>query len=154
MADLFPVKKDLADVIQAVRYLAGLTTEKPKIGRFGYAEKMEYWAVVWGTIIMGATGLAIWLKIAVTQHLPRWVVTVATTIHYYEAVLACLAIIVWHFYHVIFDPEVYPLNTACLDGRISEELQAHEHPLETGRRTDPGANQPRLALSIANKCHS
>jgi len=45
-------------------------------------------------------------------------------------VLACLAIIVWHFYHVIFDPEVYPLNTACLDGRISEEFQAHEHPLQ------------------------
>jgi formate dehydrogenase gamma subunit len=131
VADLFPVKKDLADVIQAVRYLTGLSPDKPKIGRFGYAEKMEYWAVVWGTIIMGATGLAIWFKIDVTQHLPRWVVTVATTIHYYEAVLACLAIVVWHFYGVIFDPEVYPLNTACLDGRISEELQAHEHPLES-----------------------
>ena len=131
VADLFPVKKDLADVIQAVRYLTGLSPDKPKIGRFGYAEKMEYWAVVWGTIIMGATGVAIWFKIDVTQHLPRWVVTVATTIHYYEAVLACLAIVVWHFYGVIFDPEVYPLNTACLDGRISEELQAHEHPLET-----------------------
>ena len=131
LADLFPVKKDLADFWQAVRYLTGLTSEKPKIGRFGYAEKMEYWAVVWGTIIMGATGLTIWLKIPVTDFLPRWVVAVATTIHYYEAVLACLAIIVWHFYSVIFDPEVYPLNTACLDGRISEELQAHEHPLET-----------------------
>jgi formate dehydrogenase gamma subunit len=130
LADLFPVKKDLADAIQAARYLTGLSPDKPKIGRFGYAEKMEYWAVVWGTIIMGATGLAIWFKIDVTQHLPRWIVTVATTIHYYEAVLACLAIIVWHFYGVIFDPEVYPLNTACLDGRISEELQAHEHPLE------------------------
>ena len=111
---------------------------KPKIGRFGYAEKMEYWAVVWGTIIMGATGLAIWFKIDVTQFLPRWVVTVATTIHYYEAVLACLAIIVWHFYHVIFDPEVYPLNTACLDGRISEEFQAHEHPLEPEAEPAPG----------------
>ena len=101
---------------------------------------MEYWAVVWGTIIMGATGVAIWLKIDVTQFLPRWVVTVATTIHYYEAVLACLAIIVWHFYHVIFDPEVYPLNTACLDGRISEEFQTHEHPLE------PPAEQRRADM--------
>ena len=130
VADLFPVKKDLADVGQAVRYLAGLSPEKPKIGRFGYAEKMEYWAVVWGTFLMGATGLAIWLKIDVTQFLPRWVVTVATTIHYYEAVLACLAIVVWHFYHVMFDPEVYPLNPACLDGRVSAEWQHHEHPLE------------------------
>ena len=139
LVDLFPVKKDAADIWQAVRYLAGFTTEKPKIGRFGYAEKMEYWAVVWGTFLMGATGLAIWLKIDVTQFLPRWVVEVATTIHYYEAVLACLAIVVWHFYHVMFDPDVYPLNTACLDGRISEELQSHEHPLEKCTE-DPARN--------------
>jgi len=140
LADLFPVKKDLADVRDALRYLTGLTREKPKISRFGYAEKMEYWAVVWGTVIMGATGLAIWLKIPVTQHLPRWVVAVATTIHYYEAVLACLAIVVWHFYHVIFDPDIYPLNPACLDGRISEAQQAHEHPLEISTE-DPSQNR-------------
>ena len=56
--------------------------------------------------------------------------------------LACLAIIVWHFYHVIFDPEIYPLNTACLAGRISEEFQAHEHPLTADAdesRADPPA---------------
>ena len=91
---------------------------------------MEYWAVLWGTIIMGATGLMIWFKLDVTRFLPRWIVDVALTIHYYEAVLACLAIVVWHFYHVIFDPDIYPLNTACWNGRVSEEWQAHEHPLE------------------------
>jgi formate dehydrogenase gamma subunit len=128
--DLFPVKKDFADVWCAVRYLCGLSQEKPKIGRFGYVEKMEYWAVLWGTIIMGVTGLMIWLKIDVTDWAPRWVVDVALTIHYYEAVLACLAIIVWHLYHVIFDPDVFPVNTAFLDGRVTEEWQEHEHPLE------------------------
>ena len=128
--DLFPVKKDLADLRCAVRYLAGLSAEKPQIGRFGYAEKMEYWAVLWGTIIMGVTGLMIWFKLDVTHFLPRWVVDVALTIHYYEAVLACLAIVVWHFYHVIFDPDVYPLNRACWDGHVSGEWQKHEHPLD------------------------
>lgn len=128
--DLFPIRKDLADVWAAVRYLTGLSAMKPRIGRFGYAEKMEYWAVVWGTIIMGATGLMIWLKIDVTRFLPRWAVDVALTIHYYEAVLACLAILAWHFYHVIFDPEVYPLNLACVDGKVSEHWQKEEHPLE------------------------
>lgn len=128
--DLFPVKKDLADLACAVRYLVGLSGEKPKIGRFGYAEKIEYWAVVWGTILMGITGLMIWFKLDVTRFLPRWAVDVALTIHYYESVLACLAILVWHFYHVIFDPDIYPLNAACWDGRVSEEWQKHEHPLE------------------------
>ena len=139
--DLFPVKKDLADAWQAVRYLTGHSDEKPKIGRFGYAEKMEYWAVLWGTIIMGVTGLMIWFKLDVTRFLPRWIVDVALTIHYYEAVLACLAIVVWHFYHVIFDPDIYPLNTACWNGRVSEEWQKHEHPL------DEHALQPTTAGS-------
>lgn len=129
--DLFPIKRDLADVWGSVRHLVGWSKEKPKIGRFGYAEKMEYWAVVWGTIIMGVTGFMIWFKMDVTQWLPRWLVDVALTIHYYEAILACLAIVVWHFYHVIFDPDVYPLNMACYDGKVSEHWQEEEHPLDT-----------------------
>lgn len=128
--DLFPVRQDAADAWQAARYLAGASDTKPRIGRFGYAEKMEYWAVVWGTLIMGATGLMIWFKIDVTRFLPRWAVEVALTIHYYEAVLACLAIVVWHFYHVLFDPDVYPLNRACWDGRVSSEWYEEEHPLD------------------------
>ena len=130
--DFLPVKKDLKDVADSARYLTGLSPEKAKIGRFGYAEKMEYWAVVWGTIIMGVTGLVIWFKIDVTKFLPRWVVDVCTTIHYYEAILACLAIIVWHFYHVIFDPDVYPLNWACWNGKVTKHWQEEEHPLEQG----------------------
>jgi formate dehydrogenase gamma subunit len=130
LRDFMPRKKDLRDLTQSARYLAGASPAKPRYARFGYAEKMEYWAVVWGTIIMGVTGLMIWFKIDVTQFLPRWAVEVATTIHYYEAILACLAIVVWHFYHVIFDPDIYPLNWAAWDGRVSKHWQEEEHPLD------------------------
>jgi len=99
---------------------------------------MEYWAVIWGTIIMGVTGLMIWFKMDVTRFLPRWAVDVALTIHYYEAILACLAIIVWHFYHVIFDPDVYPLNWACWSGKVSRHWQEEEHPLDAAALA-PGA---------------
>jgi formate dehydrogenase gamma subunit len=128
--DMMPGLKDAREAAANARRLAGLGGDKPKFGRFGYAEKMEYWAVVWGTIIMGVTGLMIWFKMGVTHFLPRWVVDVATTVHYYEAILACLAILVWHFYHVIFDPDVYPLNRAVLDGRVSREWLEEEHPLD------------------------
>ena len=139
VADLLPVRRDLKDFTAAISYLLGWRKTKPRIGRFGYAEKMEYWAVVWGTLIMGVTGLMIWFKLDVTELLPRWVVDLALTIHYYEAVLACLAIVVWHFYHVIFDPDVYPLNTACWDGHVSEHWQHEEHPLEKlpGKKPEP-----------------
>src|SRR5206468_2969229 len=118
------------DVWMTVRWLVGWSEAKPGIGRFGYAEKLEYCAVVWGTIVMGVTGLMIWFKMDVTQFLPRWAVDVALTIHYYEAILACLAIVVWHFYHVIFDPDVYPLNWACWKGKVSKHWQEEEHPLD------------------------
>jgi formate dehydrogenase gamma subunit len=128
--DLLPNTKDVKDVVTNARYLTGLSRLKAQFARFGYAEKMEYWAVVWGTIIMGVTGLMIWFKMDVTNYFPRWLVDVALTIHYYEAILACLAIVVWHFYHVIFDPDVYPINWACWNGRVSAHWQEEEHPLD------------------------
>lgn len=132
--------QDWRDLKANVRHLAGRSPHRARFGRFGYPEKIEYWAVIWGTIIMGVTGLMIWLKVDVTRFVPRWVVEVAITVHYYEAILACLAIAVWHFYHVIFDPDVYPANWAWLDGRVSPEWHRHEHPLETPLidRTAPG----------------
>ena len=109
--DFLPRKKDLADIKAAARALVTRDREMPDTGHAGYAEKLEYWAVVWGTIIMSVTGFMLWFLVAVTQYIPRWIVDIALTIHYYEAVLACLAIVVWHFYNVIFDPDIYPLKT-------------------------------------------
>jgi len=129
--DLFPCPKDVWDVIGNLRYLIFPRAPKPSFDRFTYGEKAEYWAVVWGTLIMGLTGLIIMFKMSITGWAPRWVIDVAITIHYYEAILAVLAIIVWHFYHVIFDPDVYPLNTALWDGRMSEHLYHEEHELDT-----------------------
>jgi cytochrome b subunit of formate dehydrogenase len=126
---MLPKLKDVKDVIGNLGYYLGVKKEKPKIARFGYAEKAEYWAVVWGTIIMGLTGLMIWFKIGVFGFLPRWWVDIALAVHFYEAVLATLAIIVWHFYQVIFDPDVYPVNFAFIDGRVSEESYKEEHEL-------------------------
>ena len=79
--------------------------EKPKFGRFTYGEKAEYWALVWGTALMGLTGIMLWAKVLVGDLLARWWVDVATAVHFYEAILATLAIVVWHFYQVFFDPD-------------------------------------------------
>jgi formate dehydrogenase gamma subunit len=127
--DMFPKLKDVRDLIANFAYYLGVRNEKPKLARFGYAEKAEYWAVVWGTIIMGLTGLIVWFKISVFGFLPRWWIDIALAVHFYEAVLATLAIIVWHFYQVIFDPDVYPINFAFIDGRVSEEAYKEEHEL-------------------------
>jgi cytochrome b subunit of formate dehydrogenase len=121
--------KDPLDLIGNLKYYAGLSKTKPMIARFGYAEKLEYWAMIWGTIVMGVTGLMLWMKVDVSRLLPRWWVDVALAIHFYEAVLATLAVIVWHFYHVMFDPDVYPMSWTCVDGKVTPEEYRHEHGL-------------------------
>lgn len=128
--DFLPEWKDITDVRDAISYYLGFTDKKPLFKRFNYAEKMEYWALVWGTIVMALTGCMAWFKVGVGTVVPRWIVDVALTIHFYEAILATLAIIVWHLYMIIYDPETYPMNWAWLDGRMSIEHYQHEHPLD------------------------
>ena len=128
--DFLPEWKDITDVRDAISYYLGFSDKKPLFKRFNYAEKMEYWALVWGTIVMALTGCMAWFKVGVGTVVPRWIVDVALTIHFYEAILATLAIIVWHLYMIIYDPETYPMNWAWLDGRMSIEHYQHEHPLD------------------------
>ena len=129
--DMLPDWKDVTDARDAFRYYLGRSDQRPMFGRFTYAEKMEYWALVWGMFVMAGTGLMAWFKVAVGQHVPGWWVDAAITIHFYEAVLATLAIVVWHLYGVIFDPDAYPMNWAWFDGKMSIEQYEHEHPLDT-----------------------
>jgi len=129
--DFAPRPKDAFDAWATMRYYLGLGGEKPNFGRFNYAEKAEYWALVWGTGLMAVTGVMMWANISVGNALARWWVDVATAIHFYEAILATLAILVWHFYQVFFDPDVYPMNWAWWDGKMPIEQYRHEHALDT-----------------------
>jgi cytochrome b subunit of formate dehydrogenase len=128
--DMLPELKDARDIVQVFLYYLGLSSEKPQFKRFNYAEKMEYWALVWGTIVMAVTGLMAWLKVPVGNLLPRWTIDVGLTVHFYEAILATLAILVWHFYMIIFDPDVYPMNWAWYDGKMTLEQYREEHSLD------------------------
>ncbi|HEX3320544.1 MAG TPA: cytochrome b/b6 domain-containing protein [Terriglobales bacterium] len=131
VADFLPIPRDAADVWSTMRYYLGLSSDRPTYGRFTYAEKAEYWALVWGLIVMAATGIMLWAKVSVGNLLPRWWLDVATAVHFYEAVLATLAIVVWHFYQVFFDPETYPMNWAWWDGKMSFEHYSEEHGLDS-----------------------
>jgi cytochrome b subunit of formate dehydrogenase len=133
LRDFWFTLKDARDATDQVKFGLGVSNHPARMGRFTYGEKAEYWAVVWGTIVMGVTGLMIWYNVATTNWMPRWWIDVATTIHFYEAVLATLAIIVWHFYNIFFDPDIYPMNWAWFDGKISDHFYKHEHAADYER---------------------
>jgi formate dehydrogenase gamma subunit len=131
--DLFPCRKDLSDMVGTLRYNLGLSGKRPLFGRFSYIEKAEYWALIWGSILMTVTGFLLWFENETIGLFTKLGFDISRTIHFYEAVLATLAIIVWHFYAVIFNPDVYPMNLSWLTGRMSEKEMETEHPLELER---------------------
>ncbi len=128
--DLLPESKDAADLFWVLRSYLGQRCSRPEFKRFNYAEKAEYWALVWGVIVMATTGIMLWAKVAVGHLLPRWWLDVATAVHFYEAVLATLAIVVWHFYQVFLDPTTYPMNWSWWDGKMSTHHYREEHGLD------------------------
>lgn len=128
--DLMPKIQDARDAVAVLKYNFGLSRIKPQFGRFSYIEKSEYWALVWGTMIMAATGFAMWFDNTFIGLLTKLGYDIARLIHFYEAWLATLSIIIWHFYYVIFNPDVYPVNLAFLTGTLTETEMAEEHPAE------------------------
>jgi cytochrome b subunit of formate dehydrogenase len=142
--DLLPRWRDAIDPWRVLKYNLGLAPTKPAFGRFSYIEKVEYWAMVWGTLLMGVTGAILWFDNTSINLFSKLGFDVSRTIHYYEAILATLAIIVWHFYFVIFNPDVYPMNLAWLTGKMSEEEMHEEHPLqlEELKRAEKHADSP------------
>lgn len=130
LKDFLPKKQDITDFIQSMKYLFGKSETKPLFGRFSYIEKMEYWAVVWGTFIMGFTGVILWFENFFLKYVTNTGMDISAAIHYYEAILASLAIVVWHFYFIFLNPDVYPMNKAWIKGYLTKEEMEKEHPLE------------------------
>lgn len=130
---ILPVWKDVQDFFGMLRYFVGLSPTKPRFDRYTFTEKFEYWAMVWGSAVMILTGLLLWFPIQAVQVFPVVILPVAKVIHGYEALLAGLSLILWHFYHAHLNPDVFPMSKVWLTGRMSEEELRHHHPLEYER---------------------
>lgn len=125
--------QDMKDVFANLTFVVGLRKRPPHFDRYGYAEKAEYWGLMWGSIVMIVTGFAMWYAEAFMQYAPKIVLDVAALVHYYEAWLALGTIIIWHFYHVMFEPSVYPMNWSWVTGHVSEGELHHHHAIEWER---------------------
>ena len=83
---------------------------------------------MWGTVVMTVSGCLLWFNNFTLRHFPKWVSDAATAVHYYEALLATFSILLWHFYMVMFDPLVYPMDTAWLNGKVPADHYRHSRP--------------------------
>ena len=138
ISEKFPVIKDISDVTTNVKYTLGLSSQKPVFDKFNYTEKAEYWALMWGGMVMIVTGFPMWFKGQFLQFIPKWLWDVFKAVHFYEAWLATLAILVWHMFFMIFDPDTYPVTWSWITGKISIREMRERHPLEYKRMVARG----------------
>jgi len=127
LSNLLPKLSDFVEFRENMLYYLGISKQKPKFDKYDYTEKAEYWALIWGTIVMGITGLILWFPTLVGDWAPTWLIKVSELVHFYEAVLASLAIIIWHWFFVIFHPHEYPMSLTWIDGKMTLENYRHHH---------------------------
>ena len=139
-----PNWKDLHDAIGMMKFYFGFSRNTPRFDRYNFIEKFEYLALGWGSALMIGTGFLMWFEERAMLVLPKWALDITGIVHSYEALLAFLAIIVWHFYHVHFKPGVFPMSRIWLDGKISEHEMKEDHPIEYERiiRKTLAADEP------------
>ena len=131
---IVPTPRDALDLMGNIAYFLGLKSERPRFGRWTYYEKFDYWAVFWGMAIMGGSGLMLWFPTGAARFIPGSIITLAHLAHSDEALLAALAIFLWHFYNVHLKPTIFPMSWVWLTGKLTAEALYEEHREEYERQ--------------------
>ena len=137
--DLLPTWQDVRDAGHMLQYLLFLRSDKPKFGRYNFEQKVTYWFIFFGVLIMGISGFIIWFPVQFTQFLPGGVVPAAKLAHSTESIVAAIFVLVWHVYHVHLERT----NLSMFTGRVSEEEMRTFHEKEYERLTGQAGPQAR-----------
>jgi thiosulfate reductase cytochrome b subunit len=140
---LVPQPKDLVDLYHHVRWFLR-RAPKPAFDRYTYWEKFDYWAVFWGMLIIGGSGLILWFPENFARFLPGWVFNVALLVHGEEALLAVAFIVTIHFFNSHMRPRKFPMDMVMFTGAVPEDEYARERPLEYARLKSTGALESQL----------
>jgi cytochrome b subunit of formate dehydrogenase len=131
---MWPTWKDFQDFVQISRFYLGIDKNPPKYDRFQFREKFDYFAVYWGMPIMVFSGLVLWFPIYFGNRLPEIGLSFAYIAHSDEAILAFLAIALWHFYNTHLNPDHFPMSKVYLTGNMTRSEMERDHPLELQER--------------------
>lgn len=117
-ASILPGFADVREFLAELRVML-LLVDRPaeRVAKYGWVEKLEYWAFGWGVAVMGVTGLLMWFPVPASRILPLAGLPVVQLIHGYEAILATVSVFLWHLYQVHLKPGTFPMNWTWLTGR-------------------------------------
>jgi cytochrome b subunit of formate dehydrogenase len=126
---MVPGKQDLLEFIATIKWFVNLGP-RPRYGRWTYWEKFDYFAVFWGIVVIGSTGLSLWFPVFFTRFMPGSLINVATIIHSDEALLATGFIFTVHFFNTHLRPEKFPMDTSIFTGHVPLPELKRDKPRE------------------------
>jgi cytochrome b subunit of formate dehydrogenase len=152
-ATMMITRQDVRDTLQNLRWYLGRTEKPPRFGRYDYRQKYEYWGLIFGSMVMVASGLLLFFPVLVSRLLPAELIPAAKVMHSNEAMLAMLIILVWHLYGAHLNPDVFPMDSSMFTGKISKERLLHEHALEYEEMFGPapGHGEEKPAAEVKEK---
>ncbi len=136
-------RRDVREFTQSIRWFFGLGS-RPHYGRYTYWEKFDYFAVAWGVIIIGSTGLVLWFPEFFTHLVPGWAINVATIIHSDEALLAVGFIFTIHFFNTHFRPDKFPMDPVIFTGLVPLDELKYDKPGEYEAMRESGELEEHL----------
>ncbi len=130
---MVPAKQDFEDAILQIKYYLGMSERHPQYDRYDYKQKFEYWGLVFGNVIMIASGLILFFPTWATRIIPGELVPAAKVAHSNEGLMAFLVITIWHVFNAHLNPDVFPFDADIFTGKISRARMVREHPRELAR---------------------
>ncbi len=134
---------DIKELWHSIKWFLG-RGERPRYGRYTYWEKFDYFAVFWGMLVIGSTGVLLWFPEFFTNVLPGWTVNVATIIHSDEALLAVAFIFTVHFFNTHFRLDKFPMDPVIFTGHMPVEELRRDKPREYDELVASGRLPERL----------
>jgi cytochrome b subunit of formate dehydrogenase len=134
---MVPNLKDWQDLKDMFRWFVG-RGPRPQFSHWTYWQKFDYWAPFWGAMVIGISGLILFMPDKTSLILPGWTFNIANLVHAEEALLAAIFLNSVHFFNVHFRPERFPMSTAIFTGVIPIDEFKHDHRLEYERLVAAG----------------
>ena len=119
---------------KSVKYYVENQDDKlPAIGRFNWGQKIFFWVMFWGGILLLLSGLGLWF----VESIPAWLRHLSIVVH----VVAALATIGGFIIHIYMGTAMVRGGfTSIVRGEVSTEWARHHHRLwyekVTGQKSD------------------
>ena len=145
---ILPRFMDIKHFFQHLGWFVGMQ-KQPDFDRWGYWEKFDYWAVFWGMVVIGITGVMLAFPLATSRSLPGWSLNVAFWVHRIEALLAIAHVFIIHFFIGHLRTLNFPMDRAMFEGSADLAHSRHERPAWIQRLKEGGELDGMLVTEAA-----